>query len=98
MYFIAKKKNLSKFCSPIFKNAQSKKNIDIRETNNTFIMAIHEVAKIAKLPAVNIKYITCLKLKYPPNIFSSRLMSNGTLYTLIYRPPLSFQVSYLNYL
>ena len=76
---MAKKKNLSKFCSPIFKNAQSIKNIANIAINIIFIASIIGIANIEKLTADKTKYNTCLKLRYPPNIFSSRFISYGTL-------------------
>lgn len=51
--------------------------------NNIFNTNGRGVASNPKLDAVSIKYVTCLKLKYPPNIFSSLLISKGTLKTLI---------------
>ena len=67
--------NLSKFCSLTLKKLHSKKKIDINAINKILKLINKGVAKIDKLDADNIKYVTCLKLKYPPNIFSSRLMS-----------------------
>lgn len=55
--------------------------------NNILIANGNGVASIDKLDVDNIKYVTCLKLRYPPNIFSSLLISKGTLKTLINSPP-----------
>lgn len=48
-----------------------------------FINMGKAVANINELDAANIKYNTCRKLKYPPNIFSSLFILKGTLNILI---------------
>lgn len=48
---------------------QSKKKEDISRIKNIFIPGIIGNANSAKLEADSIKYVTCLKLKYPPKNF-----------------------------
>ena len=67
----------------IIKSYGSIKNIQISAINIILKDILRGVANIDREEADNIKYITCLKLKYPPNIFSSRFISNGTLNILI---------------
>lgn len=55
--------------------------------NKSFTITNIGVANIEKVETISIKYMTCLKLKYPPKIFSSLFTSNGTLNTLIILPP-----------
>ena len=63
MYFVAHKNNLSKFCSFIFRKAQSRKNVAIIVIITILITIFRGVARIDKLAIANIKYKTCLKLK-----------------------------------
>lgn len=81
--------SLSKFCSRIFKNAHNKKNIVTMPIIIIFIGIDICKAITDREEAASIKYTTCLKLKYPPNIFSSLLVLNGILKTRITYLPYS---------
>lgn len=52
---MAKKKNLSKFCSPIFKKQHSTKKVDIVLTSNNLIISGNPVGNNAKGTVANNK-------------------------------------------
>lgn len=81
--------SLSKFCSFIFKNAHSKKNIVIMLIIMTFTAIGMCKAITDKLEAASIKYTTCLKLKYPPKYFFFSFCIKRYLKNSHSRPPLT---------